>query len=69
MPPKGSFHSVAKGIGIIKQLGKYVNDILLSFNMGIYVGEMYSTRKIHYLEHGGNRFSAQDYCEGDTRQL
>lgn len=30
MPPKACFHSVAKGIVIIKKLGKYLNDIFLS---------------------------------------
>lgn len=34
MPLKGCFHSVAKGIVIMKKIGKYLNDIIPSFNMG-----------------------------------
>lgn len=54
--PKGLFSQcyVAKGIIIIKFLEKHLNDIFPSFNMGIYVGWMHSTLKIHYSEHGGN---------------
>lgn len=66
--PKGSFHSVAKGIVIIKQFGKYLNDIFPSFHMGICVGQMHSVLTRRHLEHEGHKFTSRDSGEDDTRQ-
>lgn len=37
-PPKGSFHSVAKGIGRVTKFGKYLNGIFPSFRVGTDIG-------------------------------
>ena len=37
-PPKGSFHSVAKGIGRVTKFGKYLNGIFPSFHVGTDIG-------------------------------
>lgn len=38
LPPKTCVHSVTKGTAALKPLGKYLDDILPSFAMGICVG-------------------------------
>jgi len=68
-PPKGSFHSVAKGIERITKFRKYLNDIFPPFPMGTDRGQTHSVLRIRYLEHEGHKFTSRDYWEDDTRQL